>query len=133
MICPHNKKKEGRKESKACIPLSNAIWNRGDMWFENVFVVVLIVKAEQILNGQSSAVLLQGEQTLPHGSCNAASAVPTLSICTKMLHRIGLLRNSSHCCRVSQFICSGMLWKLGQKRNPSDFFVQERSSLFSWP
>lgn len=31
MICPHNKRKEGRKESKACIPLSNAIWNRGDV------------------------------------------------------------------------------------------------------
>lgn len=46
-------------------------------------LVVLIVKAERIMNGQHSAVLLQGEQTLPHGSCNAARAVPTLDICTK--------------------------------------------------
>lgn len=48
-----------------------------------VVLIVKAVKAEQIMNGQHSAVLLQGEQTLPHGSCNAARAVPTLDICTK--------------------------------------------------
>lgn len=84
----------GGEELKACIPHN---LNRGDKWFENILVVVLIVKAEQILNGQHSAMLLQGEQTLPHGSCNTASTVPTLNICTKLLRSLTISLHAVEC------------------------------------
>lgn len=40
-----------------------------------IFCVALMVNPEQILNGKYSAVLLQGEETLPHGLCNPAPCI----------------------------------------------------------